>query len=76
MKKDLARRLAERTPSPPVQEADEPPSSSQLAFIRDLEKELGEVAPASALTSKRMASIWISEAVKRREQKKAAKKQK
>ena len=72
----MVRRLLERTPSPPVRDPDETPSSAQLAFIRDLEKELGEVAPASALTSKRMASIWISEALERREKKKGAKKQK
>ena len=73
LKKDLARRLAERTPSPTAEPADDKPTTSQLDFIRDLEKDIGEVAPASALTSKRAASTWISEAILKRDQKKKKK---
>ena len=74
LKADLAHRLAQRPP--PQTEEDPPPSDKQLEYIRDLERDLGENAPAAVFVSKASARMWIREAEVRRREKRDGKKHK
>ena len=54
-KRTLCIRLASRIPA----ESDEPPSESQLKYIRYLEALLNEKAPVQVFKSKAAAHAWI-----------------
>ena len=66
IKVDLIQRLTSRNIIP-----DEgAPTEKQFKFMRDLEKQLGERIPASALISRKDASAWINKMIKKRDEKK------
>ena len=71
IKVDLIKRLTSRNIIPD----DGAPSARQMKFMKDLEKQLGERIPATALISKKAASAWIDMMIQKRNEEKRKRKE-